>query len=94
VPVRIQQRRLKGWRKPAGAVSVARPGRWGNPFPVQQGDHATAVRLFEQYLETQPELVAAAKSLLKGKDLMCFCPLQKPCHADVWLKLVNAEDKE
>ncbi len=94
MPVRIQQRRLKGWRKPAGAVSVARPGRWGNPFPVQQGDHATAVRLFEQYLETQPELVAAAKSLLKGKDLMCFCPLQKPCHADVWLKLVNAEDKE
>jgi hypothetical protein len=94
VPIRIQQRRLKGWRKPVGAVSVARPGRWGNPFPVQQGDHATAVRLFEQYLETQPELVAAAKSLLKGKDLMCFCPLEKPCHADVWLKIVNAEDKE
>lgn len=94
MPIRIQQRRLKGWRKPAGAVSVARPGRWGNPFPVQQGDHATAVRLFEQYLETQPELVAAAKLVLKGKDLMCFCPLEKPCHADVWLKIVNAEDKE
>jgi len=31
-PKRIQLRRTKGWRMPAGAVSVARPTRWGNPF--------------------------------------------------------------
>lgn len=31
-PQGIQLRRTKGWRLPAGAVSVARPGRWGNPF--------------------------------------------------------------
>ena len=34
VPRRIQLRRAKGWRKPAGAVVVARPSRWGNPFTV------------------------------------------------------------
>lgn len=34
VPQRIQLRRTKGWRKPEGAVVVARPGRWGNPFKV------------------------------------------------------------
>lgn len=33
-PQRIQLRRTKGWRKPEGAVSVARPTRWGNPFRV------------------------------------------------------------
>lgn len=29
---RIQLRRTKGWRKPEGAVVVARPTRWGNPW--------------------------------------------------------------
>jgi len=32
MPKRIQLRRTKGWRKPEGAVNVARPTRWGNPF--------------------------------------------------------------
>lgn len=34
MPSRIQLRRTKGWAKPADAVVVARPTRWGNPFPV------------------------------------------------------------
>lgn len=32
MPGRIQLRRVKGWRLPEGAVKVARPTRWGNPF--------------------------------------------------------------
>lgn len=31
-PIRIQLSRRKGWRMPANTVSVARPGRFGNPF--------------------------------------------------------------
>jgi hypothetical protein len=31
-PERVQLTRVKGWRLPPGAVSVARPTRWGNPF--------------------------------------------------------------
>lgn len=34
MPERIQLRRTKGWRKPEGAIVVARPSRWGNPFRV------------------------------------------------------------
>lgn len=34
MPERIQLRRTKGWRKPAGVVVVARPSKWGNPFVV------------------------------------------------------------
>lgn len=33
-PKRIQLRRTPGWRKPEGAISVARPTKWGNPFRV------------------------------------------------------------
>ena len=31
-PKRIQLRRTKGWRKPEGAIVVARPSKWGNPY--------------------------------------------------------------
>lgn len=31
-PRRVQLRRTKGWRKPEGAVVVARPTKWGNPI--------------------------------------------------------------
>lgn len=31
-PKRLQLQRTAGWRKPAGAVVVARPSKWGNPF--------------------------------------------------------------
>ncbi|MEX5717784.1 DUF4326 domain-containing protein [Geodermatophilus maliterrae] len=33
-PRRIRLSRSAGWRKPSGAVVVARPTRWGNPFRV------------------------------------------------------------
>lgn len=35
-PVRIQRRRTKGWRLPAGTRCVDRSSRWGNPFPVEK----------------------------------------------------------
>jgi len=28
-------------------------------------------------------------SELKGKNLACFCPLDKPCHADILIELAN-----
>lgn len=34
MPARIQRRRTKGWRMPAGAIYVGRPTRWGNPWRV------------------------------------------------------------
>lgn len=33
-PKRIQLRRTKGWRKPEGAIVVALPSKWGNPWRV------------------------------------------------------------
>lgn len=33
-PKRVQLSRKKGWRLPPNTMSVARPGKWGNPFKV------------------------------------------------------------
>ena len=30
---------------------------------------------------------------LRGKDLMCWCPLDQPCHADVLLELANGDPR-
>lgn len=122
-PQRIQLRRTKGWRKPAGSVVVARPSKWGNPYrvgrPVFRSDEpelhahiavnapwpsisvtpvdaAAAVGAYERWITAQPDLVAAARAELAGRDLACWCPPVDergepvPCHADVLLELANA----
>ncbi len=33
-PIRIQRKRVKGWKMPPNTVSVTRPGRFGNPFKL------------------------------------------------------------
>lgn len=115
MPERIQQRRVKGWRKPDNTVSVARPSKWGNPYKVggefvirvyeddlrfigiaQQSGRITpavAVTLYRHlWLTTsavgdRPHRGHLDPEELRGKNLMCFCPLDMPCHADVLLEL-------
>lgn len=104
-PKRIQLRRTKGWRKPEGAVVVSRPSRWGNPFAVgttkwlhndgdgsvllaTPKDNAEAVAYFRWYVESHPDRREAIREL-QGRDLACWCPLDRPCHADVLLELAN-----
>jgi len=31
---------------------------------------------------------------LRGKDLACWCPLDKPCHADILLEIANKKTEE
>ncbi len=51
-PHRVQLSRKAGWRLPENTVSVARPGRWGNPFYVSRWrDAATCVALFENAMQ-------------------------------------------
>lgn len=102
MPERIQLRRTKGWRKPEGAISVARPGRWGNPFAVGEEctitmngyaetftvtDRAQAVTLFESW--QLPGLYREATNELRGHDLACWCPIGEPCHGDTLLAIAN-----
>jgi hypothetical protein len=79
-------------------VFIGRPSKWGNPFTHLQhlggplvivDTREEAVARYEEWLMSQPELVAAAKKELRGKVLGCFCsPLS--CHGDVLLKVANS----
>lgn len=35
-----------------------------------------------------------AQADLKGHDLVCWCPQDQPCHADVLLEIANRETKQ
>jgi len=75
---------------PEGAVYVGRPSKWGNPFKAEIGisEYAGRMRarlLFEAYVWDLSDDLCE----LRGKDLVCWCPLDQPCHADILLDLAN-----
>jgi len=76
---------------PLNGKRVTRPSRWGNPFRIgiEAASAAAAVAMFRDHLKGQPDLLEKAQRELRGFDLGCTCPLDQPCHADVWLELVN-----
>lgn len=91
---------------PEGAVYVGRPTKWGNPFrwesssalaALERGEiapayvvesRAEAVFMFRQH--RRPFNVDLAE--LRGKDLVCWCAEDQPCHADVLLEWANAPE--
>jgi hypothetical protein len=102
-PIRIQRKRTKGYKMPPNTASVARPGKWGNPFKIAPGFESegvkfpeitaeSAVALYREWIERALQnwpSTGDALAELRGKNLACFCALDKPCHADVLLKLAN-----
>jgi len=95
-PKRIQRKRVKGWRMPPGAVYVGRPSRWGNPIPIEPTGHFDERRRAEYVTTITVQQRAEIRRALKGRDLVCWCPLvdkdgnHVPCHADVLLEIANA----
>ncbi len=89
-PHRVQRSRAKGWRMPEGAVYVGRPTKWGNPFAGDGGQswRAAAVEAFRLDNHRRP---ASDFAELRGRTLVCWCPLNEPCHADVLLEIANAQ---
>lgn len=91
MPQRIQLRRVKGWRLPANAVNVARPGPWGNPFVIgRDGTREECIALYAALLAGSVSTTAVATEAqqrkvqdhvarhigdLRGKDLACWCRL-------------------
>lgn len=96
MPERIQRRRVKGWRKPAGAVIVDRTSRWGNPYTVEQYGREEAVRRHREDLMAGRLVyrgwritVEAVRRELAGRDLVCPCGPGEACHADTYLEVAN-----
>lgn len=124
-PVRLQLRRAKGFdlqatshaRNGLPAMKVARPGRFGNPWSVQDAAdvhdcstasaHEHAVAWFREWISLPsacPKLddagefggtrdyharLHAGLPELRGKNLACFCRLDRACHADILLIMAN-----
>lgn len=87
---RIQRKRVKGWRMPAGAVYVGRGSKWGNPIRVGVDceSSAEAVRIYKSQIGGLKRI--AIRNELRGKDLACWCPLDQPCHGQILLEIANA----
>ena len=95
MPKRIQRKRTKGWKMPEGAVYVGRPTKWGNPYEItDEQSRAEVVDLYRKHWWKKNgvwrfDASGLDVSELRGKDLMCWCPLDQPCHADVLLEMAN-----
>lgn len=103
-PVRLQRSRQKGARlvSPNGlpVVCVTRPGPFGNPYrrDYRNPGMDTAEKVVSHYramlhVKGSEPFVERIRRELRGKNLACFCPLDKPCHADVLLEIANSEVK-
>lgn len=103
-PKAVHRQRTAGWRKTPAAVIVTRPGRWGNPFTVEQaGSPAAAVDRFRRYLDARrnphPGWVDVVgypsddeiRRVLAGRDLACYCPLPAAGELDVCHRAVLLE---
>jgi len=88
---RIQRKRSKGWRMPDNTVYVGRPGKFRNMcrvgIDVQTNEQA--VFHFKRNVLGNKNYCDMVIKELKGKNLACWCSLDKPCHADVLLQIAN-----
>lgn len=90
------------WRNPFKAAAVYDRVMWSsktmrglNDMVVR--DRAHAVELFREWMDGErahldgynPIPLLAIQNWLRGHDLMCWCPLDQPCHGDVLLELAN-----
>lgn len=99
---RIQRKRTKGWKMPKNTVYVGRPTIWGNPFKIGSNASRFSINL-PTHLNTIEDVLKCYKYFaeswlhispnwldkLKGKDLACWCPVDRLCHADVLLELLK-----
>ncbi len=112
-PVRLQLSRKRGFDlqdqshavNGLPAVSVARPGKWGNPFAVGSlcsaegrvrpvADKSEAVRLYRKFAAPDVALQVSTYQELRGKNLACWCGPEDSCHADVLLEIANKESDD
>ena len=76
-------------------VYIGRPSVWGNPFSHLENSIAKfrvsyleVIPRHEQWLRSQPGLVARVKRELRGKVLGCWCK-PKACHGDVLARIAD-----
>ena len=106
-PRRFQRKRVKGWRKPAGAVIISRPGFWGNPFKGPKALHLYRLLWRRRWKDLERAGVSVIGIFrlqallsewtrrlpeLRNKDLVCWCRLSDECHGDILLARANEKE--
>jgi len=90
---------------PENAKYVGRPTRFGNPFDWQDcvRPHASKAQARQRVADAyrgwltgnvwqwsdQRIWILEHLEELRGFDLACWCPLDRACHADVLIELLN-----
>ena len=103
---RIQRSRAKGWKTPPNTIYVGRGTKWANPYlpgiSVQSRKDGTYQRMTAEqalvrYCQVLPFFLDKTTghldlAELRARNLMCWCKIGTPCHADVLLALANGYD--
>jgi hypothetical protein len=97
VHTRVVNMRDSSIRPTDDYVYIGRGSKWGNPFThlysgisrdtTVVGSREEAIERYEEWLKTQPDLMAALPEL-RGKTLMCYCR-PAACHGDVLARLAD-----
>lgn len=78
---------------PPNTVYVGRPTKWGNPYPFDgKITRQIAINRYKLHILTKLKYEPERYNLdeLREKDLACWCPLDKPCHVDVLLEIIQS----
>ena len=97
---RVQRKRIKGFKLPLNTLVITRGTPFGNPwkkitdFQSQNMDtgecilNTNVVALFEDRLTINSKQLFVDTCENRGiEHLACFCPVDSPCHGDVWLQV-------
>jgi hypothetical protein len=77
----------------SGAIDVTRKGPYGNPYKV-----GSPYSLEDALLNYEKDLILGKLSYttsdlrrdLEGKDLICWCKVDQPCHGDILITYANS----
>jgi uncharacterized protein DUF4326 len=96
-PQRIQRKRTKGWKQPPLTKYLGRGTAHGNEYVIgKDGTRDECLQLFRGRLEAMIQFYGARtfvqhylEPLAPYENLSCFCPLDVPCHVDIWIEYMN-----
>lgn len=77
-----------GWTVNWAGDGPPRPD-WTASTNDQRAAHALAVGLYREFVDLTLGYDVRARVELAGRDLMCWCPPELPCHVDALLELAN-----
>lgn len=81
------------WKSDPNAVYIGRPSKWGNPFKLKDYPLEACLEKYKEYLNAKLKEDSHFLDPLKRKNLVCFCPLDQPCHADIIMKVLEKEEE-